>query len=306
MVAVSHLTPVIQSATINPAGIDPADMEPVGTQPVGTQPVGEQLRQWRRKRQLSQLRLASHAEISTRHLSFIETGRSAPSREMILRLATHLDVPLRDRNDLLLAGGFAPTYRETALDAPEMSAVRSALRQVLRGHEPFPALVVDRDWNVVDANQSFSLFTEGAADELLIPPVNALRLALHPKGLARRIANLPEWRAHLLNRLYRRVSLGDLNLSALYDELSGYPSDQGTHAIDIGSGPDIVVPLRLREGDQELSLFCTVAVFGSPQDITVAGLAIESFFPVDAQTSDFLLARRQADASPDDLGVLVG
>lgn len=270
------------------------------------QPVGEQLREWRRKRQLTQLGLATHAEISTRHLSFIETGRSAPSREMILRLAAHLDVPLRDRNDLLLAGGFAPAYTETALEAPQMSAVRQAIRQVLTGHDPFPALVFDRDWNVVDANASFGLFTRGAAPELLVPPVNALRLALHPAGLARRIANLAEWRAHLLNRLYRRINLGDTSLSALYEELSGYPGDHGAPAVDVSSGPGIVVPLRLREDDQELALFCTVAVFGSPADITVAELAIESFFPADTRTSEFLLARRHARVRPDGHGLLVG
>jgi transcriptional regulator with XRE-family HTH domain len=256
------------------------------------QPIGEQLREWRQKRQLTQLSLATHAEISTRHLSFIETGRSAPSREMILRLAAHLDVPLRDRNDLLLAGGFAPAYAETALEAPQMAAVRKAIRQVLTGHDPFPALVVDRDWNVVDANRSFSLFTRGAAPELLVPPVNALRLALHPAGLAPRIVNRAELRAHLLNRLYRRISLGDTSLSALYEELSGYPCEHGAAALDVDRSPDIVVPLRLREGDQELALFCTVAVFGTPRDITVAELAIESFFPADATTSEFLLARR--------------
>jgi transcriptional regulator with XRE-family HTH domain len=265
-------------------------------------PVGEQLREWRQKRRMSQLSLAIQAEISTRHLSFVETGRSAPSREMILRLATHLDVPLRDRNGLLLAAGFAPAYAETALAAPEMSSVRRAIRQVLRGHDPFPALVVDRDWNLVDANQSLSLFTRGAAPELLVPPVNALRLALHPEGLAARIVNLAEWRAHLLNRLYRRITLaGDAGLGALYDELSGYPCAQRAPAIEVNSGHGIVIPLRLREEDQELALFCTVAVFGSPLDITVAELAIESFFPADAWTSEFLLARHrraQAHAAP--------
>lgn len=272
------------------------------------QPIGEQLREWRVKRQMTQLSLATHAEISTRHLSFIETGRSAPSRDMILRLAAHLDVPLRSRNDLLLAGGFAPAYTETPLQAPKMSAVLTALRQVLTGHDPFPALVVDHDWNVVDANSSFSLFTRGAAAELLVPPVNALRLALHPRGLAGRIANLPEWRAHLLNRLYRRISLGDASLSALYEELSGYPCDNGPEAVNVGDGDGdggIVVPLRLREEDQELALFCTVAVFGSPRDITVAELAIESFFPADTRTSEFLLARRQAGTAARDT-VLVG
>jgi transcriptional regulator with XRE-family HTH domain len=257
-------------------------------------PVGEQLREWRLKRRMSQLSLATLAEISTRHLSFVETGRSAPSRDMILRLATHLDVPLRDRNDLLLAAGFAPAYAETALEAPQMSSVKHAIHQVLTGHDPFPALVVDRNWDLVDANHSLSLFTHGAAPELLAPPVNALRLALHPEGLAARIVNLAEWRAHLLNRLYRRINLvGDVGLGALYDELSAYPCDQRAAGIDVSSGQGIVVPMRLREEDQELALFCTMAVFGSPRDITVSELAIESFFPADARTSEFLLARHR-------------
>lgn len=255
---------------------------------------------------MSQLSLATHAEISTRHLSFIETGRAAPSRDMILRLASHLDVPLRERNGLLLSGGFAPAYTETALEAPQMSAVRQAIRQVLTGHDPFPALVFDRDWNLVDTNRSFSLFTRGAAVELLVPPVNALRLALHPLGLASRIVNLAEWRAHLLSRLHRRISLGDTSVAPLYQELSGYRYDRETADLDVDSGPGIVVPLRLREDDQELALFCTVAVFGSPQDITVAELAIETFFPADARTGEYLLARREACTSADDHGVLVG
>jgi transcriptional regulator with XRE-family HTH domain len=268
-------------------------MVAVGVKTPLHQPVGEQLREWRRKRRMSQLSLATHAEISTRHLSFVETGRAAPSRDMVLRLATQLDVPFRGRNDLLLAAGFAPAYAKTALEAPQMSAVRHAIRQVLVGHDPFPALAIDRDWNLVDTNESFSLFTRGAAPELLVPPVNTLRLALHPKGLASRIVNLAEWRAHLLNRLYRRVNLvGDANLSALYDELSAYPCDQAA-VIDVDSGAGIVVPMRLREDGEDLALFCTVAVFGSPRDITVAELAIESFFPADARTSEFLLDRHR-------------
>lgn len=256
---------------------------------------------------MTQLSLATHAEISTRHLSFIETGRSAPSREMILRLAAHLDVPLREQNDLLLAGGFAPAYTETALEAPQMSAVRQAVHQVLAGHDPFPALAFDRGWNLVDANRSLSLFTRGAAPELLVPPVNGLRLALHPKGLASRIVNLAEWRAHLLSKLSRRIRLGDASLAALYGELSGYRYGREMAAIqDVGSDPGIVVPLRLREDDQELALFGTVTVFGLPQDVTVAELAIESFFPADARTGEYLLARREARTPTDDHGVLAG
>src|SRR5260370_26707912 len=175
----------------------------VETLVLARQPVGEQLRQWRQKRRMSQLSLASHADVSARHLSFVETGRSTPSRDMVLRLAQHLDVPLRDRNDLLLAAGFAPAFAQTSLEAPQMSTVRSAIRQVLTGHEPFPALVADRDWNLVDANRRLDLFTHGAAPQLLVPPINPLRLPLHPAGLASRISHLAEWRPHLLNRLSR-------------------------------------------------------------------------------------------------------
>jgi transcriptional regulator with XRE-family HTH domain len=268
-------------------------MMTAGTATLDRQPVGEKLRFWREKRRLSQLQLAGEAEVSSRHLSFVETGRSTPSREMVLRLAEHLEVPLRERNGLLLAAGHAPAYAQTSLDAPQMSAVRSAIRQVLTGHEPFPALVVDRDWNLVDANSSLDLFTNGVAPELLVPPVNALRLALHPAGLASRIANLAEWRTHLLNRLYRRVTLmGDSGLAGLYDELSSYPGGRSEHTFDVNVGHGIVVPMRLRHGDQELALFCTVAVFGSPLDVTVAELAVESFFPADRPTGEFLLARR--------------
>jgi transcriptional regulator with XRE-family HTH domain len=262
-------------------------------------PVGEKLRAWRHARRMSQLKLAEQAQISARHLCFVETGRSTPSRDMVIRLAEQLDVPLRDRNDLLLSAGYAPAYAQTPLDAPQMSAVRSAIRQVLAGHDPFPALVADRDWNLVDANRSLDLFTRGAEPELLRPPVNALRLALHPGGLARRILNIGEWRAHLLNRLRRRINLmGDVGLAPLYDELSGYPCHQQAPDIDVASGPGIVVPLRLLEGDQELALFCTVAVFGSPRDITVSELAIESFFPADARTAEFLLARHPGPRRP--------
>src|SRR5688500_12105032 len=179
-------------------------------------PVGELLRQWREHRRLSQLELALEADVSTRHLSFVETGRSAPSRDMVLHLAEQLDVPLRERNHLLLAAGYAPVYPETALDSPPMTAVREAVGQLLSGHEPYPAVVVDRRWNLVDANAGLALFTDGLPRELLAPPTNALRVSLHPDGLAPRIANLGEWRAHLLGRLRRQVArTADPELAAL-------------------------------------------------------------------------------------------
>jgi hypothetical protein len=211
---------------------------------------------------------------------------------MVLHLADQLDVPLRERNQLLLAAGYAPVYAETALDAAPMAAARAAIRQVLAGHEPYPAVVVDRAWTLVDANASVALFTEGVAPELLAPPANALRISLHPAGMAPRIANLGEWRAHLLGRLRRHVALTAApELAALYDELRAYPCDQPEPAIELPGPCDVVVPLRLRDGDRELAFFSTVATFGTPLDVTIAELAIEAFFPADAATAAALRDR---------------
>lgn len=258
-----------------------------------TQPrrVGELLREWRERRRLSQLDLAVRAEISTRHLSFVETGRSAPSRDMVLHLTEELDVPLRERNHLLLAAGYAPVYAEHRLDAPALSAVRDALRQMLAGHEPYPAVVADRGWHLVESNASAALFTAGAGAELLTPPVNLLRLALHPAGLAPSIVNLGEWRAHLLGRLRRQVALtADPDLTDLYAELSDYPCDQPEPEIELPGPGDVFVPLRLRHAAGELSFFSTVATFGTPLEVTVAELVIESFFPADPHTAAVLRA----------------
>jgi transcriptional regulator with XRE-family HTH domain len=257
-------------------------------------PLGSLLKDWRRRRRLSQLDLALEAGVSTRHLSFVETGRSKPSREMVLHLAEQLDVPLRDRNHMLLAAGFAPAYEERAIDAPEMAPVREALDRVLAGHEPYPAVVVDRWWNLVAANRSNALFTEHAAAQLLEPPVNVLRLALHPDGLARRVVNLAEFRAHLLDRLHRQVALtGDDRLAALHDEVSGYPGGEASlQPLETG----IAVPVRLRHGDRELVFFSTIATFGTAVDITLAELAIEAFFPADEATSAYLAAASSASA----------
>ena len=255
-------------------------------------PVGDLLREWRERRRLSQLELALEAEISTRHLSFVETGRSRPSRDMVLHLAEQLDVPLRERNQLLLAAGYAPVYAETTLDSPPMATVRAAIRQVLAGHEPYPAVVVDRGWNLVDANAGVALFTAGVPRELLAPPTNVLRVSLHPDGMAPRIVNLGEWRAHLLGRLRRQVALtADPALAALQDELRGYPCDQPEPEVELPGPGDVVVPLRIRHGDRELAFFSTVATFGTPLDITVAELAIESFFPADPGTAAVLRGR---------------
>ena len=249
---------------------------------------GDLLREWRRRRRLSQLDLAIAANVSSRHLSFVETGRARPTSEMILHLAEHLDVPLRDRNALLLAGGYAPAYPERGLAEPELTAVRDALRKVLAGHEPYPAVVVNRWWELVDANPGIALFTRDMPERLLEPPVNVLRLSLHPDGMAPRIANLPQWRAHLLARLHRQAeATGDQRLAGLYDELSGYPGGEAARP-----GPaDVVVPLRYRAGPDELSFISITAVIGTPMDVTVEELAIESFYPADAATAAALAAR---------------
>lgn len=255
-------------------------------------PFGELLRQWRERRRLSQLELSLQAEISTRHLSFVETSRSTPSRDMVLHLAERLELTLREQNDLLLAAGYAPAYSESPLDAPHLAAVRAAVRQVLAGHEPYPAVVVDRGWNLVDANASVGLITAGIAPELLVPPVNVLRMSLHPAGLAPRILNLGEWRAHLIGRLRRQVAAsGDAALACLHQELLAYPGADCARESEIPEYGAIVVPLRVRLEGRELSFFSTVTTFGTPLDITVAELCIESFFPADPATAALLRAR---------------
>jgi transcriptional regulator with XRE-family HTH domain len=250
-----------------------------------TQMVGPQLRHWRERRRVSQLDLSLQAGISARHLSFVETGRSRPSSRLILRLSEHLDVPLRQRNALLLAGGFAPAYPEHGLDAPPLSAVTEAMRQVLHGHRPNPALAVDRHWELVDANDAVAALLRGAAAHLLEPPVNVLRLSLHPDGMAPRIANLGEWRHHVLSRLRGQAGrAGDPFLSALHDELRGYPGGEEPPAGD-PAAEAVIVPLRIRLDGAELSFLSTTTVFGGPLDVTVAELAIESFYPADARTA---------------------
>jgi len=248
---------------------------------------GDRLRAWRMRRRLSQLQLSNEAGVSARHLSFLETGRARPSRELVLHLAEHLDVPLRERNTLLVAAGFAPTYHETPLEEVSMTPVRQALDALLRSHEPYPAVVVDRTWNLVTANRPTLMLLEGVAPALVEPPVNVMRVSLHPEGLAPRVVNYDEYREHLLTRLARQVHLtGDQQLAALYDEVRGYAGDgrepSGTEAIDV------VLPLRLRSPFGELALFSTIAVFGTPVDITLDELAIEQFFPADEHTAKVL------------------
>lgn len=253
--------------------------------------VGTLLRDWRRRRRLSQLELALEAGVSARHLSFLETGRSRPSAEMVLHLAEQLDVPLRERNRLLLAAGYAPVYEERALDEPEMAPVHAAVQLVLDGHDPNPAITVDRGWALVAHNRGATLLMEGLPEDLLAPPLNVLRASLHPDGLAPRIVNLRQWKDHVLGRLARQAMLtGDPSLRTLYEELDGYPapSEDSPDPLDAAAG-EVAVPLRLRAGDGgELRFLSTVTTFGTPVDITVEELSIESFFPADARTAGVL------------------
>jgi transcriptional regulator with XRE-family HTH domain len=265
-------------------------------------PVGNLLRTWRQRRRLSQLALACDAEISQRHLSFLESGRAAPSREMILHLAEQLDIPLRDRNVLLVAAGYAPIYRERPLGDPAMQAARKAVDVVLKGHEPYPALAVDRHWTLVAANQAVSHLLSGADAELLQPPVNVLRLSLHPHGLAPRIVNLAEWRAHVLARLSRQLEVsGDRVLADLLSELRDYRSNSKSHGTAGAGGGEfagVVVPLRLISSSGVLSFFSTTTMFGTPLDITLSELAIESFFPADAATAEVMRRLAEIGSAP--------
>jgi transcriptional regulator with XRE-family HTH domain len=254
--------------------------------------VGDLLREWRQRRRMSQLDLALDAGISQRHLSFMESGRAQPSRDMVLKLAETLAVPLRQRNRLLLAAGYAPSFAERALDDPVMKPAMEAVRLVLDGHLPNPAIAIDRHWTMLAANAAIAPLLQGVEDaSLLVAPVNALRLSLHPKGLAPRILNIEEWRAHVLERL-RQLNgrVGDPALEALEAELASYP------VLSRGPRPKpsptsmIAVPLRLKAGDAELSFITTTTVFGAPLDITLSEIAIESFFPADEATAGYLRA----------------
>lgn len=270
-------------------------MSPSATASRG-EPLGILLKDWRRRRRLSQLDLALEANVSARHLSFVETGRSRPSRELLLHLADRLDVPLRDRNRLLLAAGYAPAFAERDWDAEDMAPVREAVERVLAAHEPYPALVVDRWWTLVAANRALGLLLGVVAEELLAPPANVLRASLHPDGLAPYIANLAEWRGHLLHRLGREVALtADARLEALLEELSAYPAP-APDGVEPGGPGEIALPLRLLLDGRELSFISTVATFGTAVDVTVAELSIEAFFPADEATAEAL--RTAAAALP--------
>lgn len=281
---------------------------PIPAIPPGGAPVGALLRAWRQRRRRSQLDLSLDAEISQRHLSFIESGRAAPSREMVLRLARHLELPLRERNALLVAAGYAPVFPRRPLGDPSMRAAREAVERVLAAHMPFPALALNRDWCLVAANGAVAPLLAGADPALLAPPVNVLRLSLHPGGLAPRIANLPEWRAHLLERLGHQVALtADPSLLALLEELRGYPVPEGDQG-PRGPAPEadhaaVAVPLRLVvDGGATLSFLSTTTVFGTPVDVTLSELFVEAFLPADEATAEALRAlaatSRPATGSP--------
>ena len=247
---------------------------------------GPLLREWRQRRRLSQLELAVEAEVSARHLSFVETGRSAPSRDMVLHLAEHLDIPLRERNALLIAAGYAPVFPERSLDDPALASARRAVDLVLAGHEPFPAIAIDRHWTLVAANRAAGASMTADDPSLLQPPLNVLRVSLHPRGIAPRIVNIGEWRAHILERLRRQIDAsGDPVLIALLDELRAYPAPPARSSRDYGG---VVVPLEIRTDAGALSFFSTTTIFGTPVDVTLSELAVEAFFPADERTAEVL------------------
>jgi len=255
---------------------------------MNTMVVGKQIRQWRERRRLSQMQLALEADISPRHLSFIETGRSQPSTGTIDRLAERLEIPYRARNGLLTAAGFAPRHGERTLDDPAMAVARNSVQHILKGHEPYPAIAVDRHWNIVAMNDSISFFTEQIGSTLLQSPMNAIKLALHPEGLAPQVVNLAEWHAHVLEQLDQQIaSSADPGLIALRDEVASYPheSDKSPPPAD----PErIWVPLILDTTVGQLSFVATITIFGTPVDITLSELAVEAFFPADEKTAEIL------------------
>ena len=251
-----------------------------------SQPVGTLLREWRQRRRLTQLDLALDADVSPRHLSFVETGRAQPSREMLLHLSEELEIPLRERNTLLVAAGFAPMFKERKLDDAALARAREAIGLVLEAQKPFPAFALDRHWNVAASNSALQELYEGVAEELMQPPVNALRLSLHPRGVAPRIENLAEWRAHLLARLRKQIELtADPVLKDLMREASGYPQPEN-RAPEAGLEHAVLVPLRIRTSLGLLSFMSTTTVFGTPVDVTLSELAIEMFFPADQATAE--------------------
>ncbi|MDX2545626.1 helix-turn-helix transcriptional regulator [Streptomyces sp. WI04-05B] len=267
---------------------------------------GPLLRVWRERRRVSQLELALRADSSARHISFVETGRSRPSEELLLRLAEHLDVPVRDRNALLLAAGYAPRYRETPLDDPALESLREGIERLIQGYEPYPAFVVDATYDVLAANRGILMLLDGLPESVLAPPLNAMRLTLHPDGLASRILNLPEWRGHLLGQMERQIALHRSDpLRALYEEVAAYPVPEGREGRERQEGPAdrtansastsasesafaFALPMRIEHEGRVLSFVSSISTFNTPMDITVAELAIETLLPADPATVKYL------------------
>ncbi|MFC7818194.1 helix-turn-helix domain-containing protein [Streptomyces sp. NPDC057367] len=260
-----------------------------GTAPTA-QGVGPLLRAWRERRRVSQLELALRADSSARHISFVETGRSRPSEEMVLRLAEHLEVPVRERNALLLAAGYAPRYPETPLDDPALDTLREGMERLIRGYEPYPALVVDATYQVLAANRGILTLLEGLPEHLLQPPVNAMRLTLHPEGLAPRIRNLREWRGHLLEQMRRQIALHRSEpLRTLYEEVAAYPvPETGAGEEPAEPVPYFALPMQIEHEGRTLSFISSISTFNTPMDVTVAELAIETLLPADPATVKYL------------------
>jgi transcriptional regulator with XRE-family HTH domain len=251
---------------------------------VESAPVGSLLREWRARRRVSQLELASETGVSTRHLSFIETGRSRPSRDMLMRLSEHLDLPLRERNSLLLAAGYAPEFAQTPLSAASMRDVRLSLQSLVDAHQPCPALAADHGWNLVLANDAALAFVDGLPDDLLVEPLNIIRLAMHPQGLRDRIVNFEEYSAHMMIRLHRQErATGDPAIRELIRECESYPGIGRPHGATHALAP--VLAIRLSSADATLSFFTVVSTLGAPYDVTLDEIVIESFFPADAETA---------------------
>lgn len=257
--------------------------------------VGPLLRAWREQRRVSQLELALRADSSARHISFIETGRSRPSEEMVLRLAEHLDVPVRERNALLLAAGYAPRFPQTPLDDPALEVLRDGIERLIRGFEPYPALVVDAVYDVVAANRGVMMLLDGVPGSLLEPPLNAMRLTLHPHGLAPRILNLPQWRGHLLEQMRRQLALHRSEaLRALYEEVAAFPvADTGARILPEADGPVayFALPMLIEHEGRTLSFVSSISTFNTPMDVTVAELAVETLLPADPATAEYLRSR---------------
>jgi transcriptional regulator with XRE-family HTH domain len=265
----------------------------------GTRPVGELLREWRQRRRLSQLDLACEAEISTRHLSFLETGRAQPSREMILHLAEQLGIPMRERNVLLVAAGYAPMFAEHALEDPALKSAKKAIEIMLESQKPFPAFAMDRHWNLVASNGALPEIYEGVSPKLMRAPINALRISLHPEGLAARIVNFAEWRAHSVAQLKRQIEISaDAVLMDLLGEVMSYPTPLVKGSVSTDAAEAIMVPFLLDSVLGRLSFFTTLTMFGSPLEITLAELALECFYPADAATAEIV---RNAAAARDAL-----